>query len=339
MDKSTERKNLLKRWFSFPSLSRFAKKISGKSSGKKSTKKQLLLELRECRSTLGELRREEETMRSSGVELRSALDSASGTIVQLCNSAVHTKEEMQALRAACGKLELTVVVLSETVEDAIADGLVKESLHIVTRGIAEEQRRELMGRLAYSEKTLRGLRVWSLKATQNATSECLQVRLRQHRQLSQQGEIHVFRELKVKDCSARIFLGEVVLTQYYSGGTLLDAVFGQEYGLGQFDVAQSMAIFRRVLLGIQHLHRLRVAHRDLKLANIMLADQSGDPDYQWVIDPADATFPEVQSMSAIGTACGTPGYAAPEQIGAYAPNFFGSYAADVFAAGVIGFSL
>lgn len=123
-----------------------------------------------------------------------------------------------------------------------------------------------------------------------------------------------------------------LITELLTGGELLDAVLER----GQYSEADARLCFVQLLEGIAYLHSEGVAHRDLKLENLLLAT----PDDITHIKIADfglakLTTPQNGSMMTI---CGTPQYVAPEVIQGVQGLSYG-FAVDMWSAGVVLFIL
>lgn len=123
-----------------------------------------------------------------------------------------------------------------------------------------------------------------------------------------------------------------LITELLTGGEVLDAVLER----GQYSEADARLCFVQLLEGIAYLHSKRVAHRDLKLENLLLAT----PDDITLIKIADfglakLTGPQGKSMETI---CGTPQYVAPEVIQGVQGLSYG-FAVDMWSAGVVLFIL
>lgn len=93
---------------------------------------------------------------------------------------------------------------------------------------------------------------------------------------------------------------------------------------------EAQRIFRQILLGIQYCHRLDVAHRDLKLENVLM----DDADNIRIIDFGFATcYPPDKKVKLF---CGTPSYMAPEIV---SRKEYKGQPADIWALGVLLFAL
>uniref|UniRef100_A0A5F9CKW4 non-specific serine/threonine protein kinase n=1 Tax=Oryctolagus cuniculus TaxID=9986 RepID=A0A5F9CKW4_RABIT len=109
-------------------------------------------------------------------------------------------------------------------------------------------------------------------------------------------------------------------------GTLNDLVMGR----GGLPEPEAMALFKQILAAVSHCHAQRVAHRDLKLDNLLL-----NSDHK--IKLSDFGFScHLAEGALVHDSCGTPLYSAPEvfQPGAYDP-----FPADVWSLGVILFTM
>ena len=106
-------------------------------------------------------------------------------------------------------------------------------------------------------------------------------------------------------------------------------------GFPHFPEATARAHFAQILSGLRHMHRLGVAHRDIKLENIMITQHSAIrlTDYRLSMavptqDPPDPIFGNTQGNGVIGS----PKYRAPEVTASNNPAVGGPY--DIFAADV-----
>lgn len=87
-----------------------------------------------------------------------------------------------------------------------------------------------------------------------------------------------------------------------SGGDLFDRVVKK----GSYSECDANSLMRKLLTAIAYIHSRGIAHRDLKIENIMLESISNDVDIK-VTD-----FGLAKSGEAYQTFCGTPNYYAPE---------------------------
>eukprot|EP01025_Chloroclados_australasicus_P058541 TRINITY_DN7362_c0_g1_i1.p1 TRINITY_DN7362_c0_g1~~TRINITY_DN7362_c0_g1_i1.p1 ORF type:complete len:290 (-),score=33.24 TRINITY_DN7362_c0_g1_i1:1-870(-) len=122
-----------------------------------------------------------------------------------------------------------------------------------------------------------------------------------------------------------------IVTELVTGGELLDKV--TERGL--YTEPEAAFIVKQVLEGVAYLHKKGIVHRDLKLENLLLVDNSAKPH----VKIADFGLSKVFSQnSTLMTVCGSPLSLAPELLmldeqGDYSP------AVDVWSIGVILFIL
>lgn len=93
-----------------------------------------------------------------------------------------------------------------------------------------------------------------------------------------------------------------IIMEYCPKGTLQDIV-NQMNGLGEKDSKQ---VVRQICLAVSHIHSLGIAHRDLKLENILIGDGG-------VVKLGDFGFSrELANRELMQTQCGSPIYAPPE---------------------------
>jgi serine/threonine protein kinase len=99
-----------------------------------------------------------------------------------------------------------------------------------------------------------------------------------------------------------------------AGGELLQAVAEK----GSYSEADARGCFVQLLSGIAYLHEQGVAHRDIKLENLLL-DKKGDISHIRIVDFGLAKGHVEQNYLQMDTICGTPHYVAPEIIAVRAP--------------------
>ena len=134
-----------------------------------------------------------------------------------------------------------------------------------------------------------------------------------------------------------------MVTELVSGGQLLNCIV--QGGLGE---RYSAHVMRQVLQGIQYLHSQGIVHRDLKLENIVLLDNSSMP----CVKIVDFGLSKCTSEDGqLQTLCGSPQYLAPEMLSTQLPpapthlqfslNLARGYtpAVDMWSAGVVLYTL
>lgn len=112
------------------------------------------------------------------------------------------------------------------------------------------------------------------------------------------------------------------------GGELFDAIVRQS----KYSERDAQVLVRRLLYTLRYCHERGIVHRDLKPENILLADSNDITN----IKISDFGFAiRLDSMRALPTHCGTPGYMAPEIL----QHQTYSSAVDMWALGVITYIL
>lgn len=98
--------------------------------------------------------------------------------------------------------------------------------------------------------------------------------------------------------------GLLIVMEYVEGGTLASAL-----KQGPLSPEETLRVLRGVSAALDRVHALGVIHRDVKPANVLLAD-TGEVK---LADLGIATATEVTRITRSGVAIGTPSYMAPEQ--------------------------
>ncbi|CAJ0931157.1 unnamed protein product, partial [Mesorhabditis belari] len=96
----------------------------------------------------------------------------------------------------------------------------------------------------------------------------------------------------------------ILVMEYASGGELYDFVSGK----GSLAEAEARRIFRQITSAVLYCHKHQVAHRDLKLENILLDEQSNAK----IADFGLSNY--FSDKNLLTTFCGSPLYASPEII-------------------------
>ncbi|ORZ02780.1 kinase-like domain-containing protein [Syncephalastrum racemosum] len=120
-----------------------------------------------------------------------------------------------------------------------------------------------------------------------------------------------------------------IVTDLAKGGELLL----QLYNRGHYTETDAAKLTRQMLQGIAYLHEHDIVHRDLKPENLLL--RSNEPDSPLLISDFGMSRILKEHDDIMTTACGTPGYVAPEVL--LREGY--STAADLWSAGVIVYTL
>ncbi|KND01960.1 CAMK/CAMK1 protein kinase [Spizellomyces punctatus DAOM BR117] len=96
-----------------------------------------------------------------------------------------------------------------------------------------------------------------------------------------------------------------LVMELVTGGELFDDIVKR----GKYTEVDCARIVHKVLLAIDYLHSLGIVHRDLKPENLLLSDKSKRPKIMISDFGLSKIFNDEEVMK---TACGTPGYVAPE---------------------------
>ena len=122
-----------------------------------------------------------------------------------------------------------------------------------------------------------------------------------------------------------------LIIDYVEGSTLFDRIIAAEH----FSEEIAAAVFKNLLLAIQHIHSSGIIHRDLKPENLLMkhrAHHRESPDYfRSMTDVVVADF-GLATRPPASTCCGSPAYVAPEVISCVTSY---DYSCDVWSLGII----
>ncbi|MES1911530.1 MAG: hypothetical protein MHM6MM_003947 [Cercozoa sp. M6MM] len=130
----------------------------------------------------------------------------------------------------------------------------------------------------------------------------------------------VVKLLGVYDTSKEV----LIVMEYLRGGELFDRVVAA----GSFSEREAARIIIEVSNTLKHLHDIGIVHRDLKPENLVFRDTSKDSP---IVITDFGLARVVANNQAMTTACGTPGYVAPEIL----RNEPYTSAVDIWSLGVI----
>ncbi|PPQ68574.1 hypothetical protein CVT25_005418 [Psilocybe cyanescens] len=119
-----------------------------------------------------------------------------------------------------------------------------------------------------------------------------------------------------------------LILEYVQGGELFDYLCSK----GRRPTSEVVGYFQQIICAVDHCHRYNIAHRDLKLENILIDQDSNIK----VADFGMATWQGDSRAKLLRTSCGSPHYAAPEIISGKPYN--GS-ASDIWSCGIILYAL
>ncbi|KAG0085171.1 hypothetical protein BGZ92_009203, partial [Podila epicladia] len=135
-------------------------------------------------------------------------------------------------------------------------------------------------------------------------------------------EIAVLSKVRHSNCVSLLEMFETedavyLVTDLAEGGELFDQLLQKGY----YTEADAARLVHQILLGVEYLHSLDIVHRDLKPENLLFADKSENP--RLMITDFGLSKVLTGQNEVLMTACGTPGYVAPEvleQIGHGKPS-------------------
>ncbi|CAO3592369.1 unnamed protein product [Absidia cylindrospora] len=115
-----------------------------------------------------------------------------------------------------------------------------------------------------------------------------------------------------------------IVLEYASGGELFEYVWSHK----SLEEDNAKNLFAQLISGVNHMHQKGVAHRDLKLENLLFSNKQ-----QTHLLISDFGFSNNDNNDLLSTCCGSPTYAAPELI--HSTGSYNGATADVWSCGVI----
>eukprot|EP01095_Lingulamoeba_sp_RSL-Kostka_P005071 TRINITY_DN16432_c0_g1_i1.p1 TRINITY_DN16432_c0_g1~~TRINITY_DN16432_c0_g1_i1.p1 ORF type:complete len:426 (+),score=182.95 TRINITY_DN16432_c0_g1_i1:86-1363(+) len=121
-----------------------------------------------------------------------------------------------------------------------------------------------------------------------------------------------------------------IVTEIVSGGELFDRIVSK----GSYSEKDAQSLTRKFIEALEYLHDKNIVHRDLKPENLLLKSNANDTE----VKLADFGLSKIMGAEVmLQTACGTPGYVAPEILQAR-PEGYGKEV-DMWSVGVITYIL
>ncbi|CAM2109948.1 unnamed protein product [Caretta caretta] len=162
--------------------------------------------------------------------------------------------------------------------------------------------------------------------------KCIPKKALRGKELAVENEIAVLRQIQHENIVALENIYETpthlyLAMQLVTGGELFDRIVER----GHYTERDASRLVRQVLGALSYLHRLGIVHRDLKPENLLYASPFEDAK----IMITDFGLSKLESDGVMATACGTPGYVAPELL---EQKPYGK-AVDSWALGVISYIL
>lgn len=114
-----------------------------------------------------------------------------------------------------------------------------------------------------------------------------------------------------------------MVLELLTGGELFDRIVAK----GSFSEKEAAEVIKTVVTAIKYLHGIKIVHRDLKPENLLFSTPANDAQ----IKITDFGLAKAKAASDMQTACGTPGYVAPEVL----KNEMYGPAVDMWSIGVI----
>jgi len=110
---------------------------------------------------------------------------------------------------------------------------------------------------------------------------------------------------EVFDCANHFYM----VMEVCAGGELFDRIVEKEH----YDEDEAKKAIRQIASALDYCHERKIVHRDLKPENLLYGDATSDATSEGTLKLADFGLAKLlDSNTMLHTACGTPGYVAPE---------------------------
>ena len=199
-------------------------------------------------------------------------------------------------------------------------------------GVRYELKKEL-GRgafgVVYEATDAAGLK-WACKIVEKARLDDAKKEAQMAREIATMKKLdhpHIVKQREVLETGNRFY----IIMELITGGTLLPLVDSSGGTFKHIPEAEAMRYFRQITSALRFCHDNNVAHRDIKLENVMLCDGECK-----ITDFGLANFQGGEHRSVLSSRVGTPAYVAPEVV---TQASYDGFAADVFSTGAVLFAL
>ncbi|KAF8159663.1 kinase-like domain-containing protein [Crassisporium funariophilum] len=135
---------------------------------------------------------------------------------------------------------------------------------------------------------------------------------------------NIMRLYDVWETSTSLYL----ILEYVQGGELFEFLCSK----GRRPVSEVLGYFQQIICAVDYCHRYNIAHRDLKLENILIDQDSNIK----IADFGMATWQDNARGKLLRTSCGSPHYAAPEII---TGKPYSGAMIDIWSCGIILYAL
>lgn len=188
--------------------------------------------------------------------------------------------------------------------------------------------KDILGTGAFSEVIL----AKDLKTNELVAIKCIKRKALKGKEENLHNEISVLRKLKHPNIVELVDTFEdqqfvYLVMELVTGGELFDRIVAK----GSYTERDASKLIKQILQAVDYMHDQGIVHRDLKPENLLYES----PDEESNIKVSDFGLSKVIDSRMMMTACGTPGYVAPEVL---AQKPYGKEV-DIWSIGVISYIL